>query len=185
MAGEFMKIYTEQGGAKEVVASGGEIEVQSGATLDCQSGCTTTLAGTNTISGATSLTAALTVGTGGAIVNRVQTKAANYTVTAADSGSTFVATAADVVFTLPSTAAGLTYTFINGSLSTGTGMSASPAAADKIMGSTDGYGFTSADNKDAINTGATDVLGDSITLIGDGVDGWYITHATGVWAREA
>lgn len=31
-------IYTEQGGAKQVVASGGEIQVESGATLDVQSG---------------------------------------------------------------------------------------------------------------------------------------------------
>lgn len=37
------KVYREQGGAKEVVASGGEIEVRSGGTLDVQSGATVTL----------------------------------------------------------------------------------------------------------------------------------------------
>lgn len=37
------KVYIEQGAAKLVVASGGEIEVQSGATLDVQSGATTSL----------------------------------------------------------------------------------------------------------------------------------------------
>lgn len=37
-------IYFEQGGAKQVVGSGGEIEIQSGATLDVQSGATATFA---------------------------------------------------------------------------------------------------------------------------------------------
>jgi hypothetical protein len=43
-------VYHEQGGNKEVVASGGEIEVQSGGTLELQSGATLTAAGfiTNT-----------------------------------------------------------------------------------------------------------------------------------------
>ena len=36
------KVYTEQGAAKFVVASGGEIEVQSGGTLDIQSGASLT-----------------------------------------------------------------------------------------------------------------------------------------------
>lgn len=160
MPGENTKIYTSQGGATQTFASG--------ATLSAESGSAVTLAGTNTI------------------VRRAQSKAANYTVTAADSDSTFIATAADVVFTLPSTSAGLRYTFVTGALSTGTGTSISPAAADKIMGSVDGpTAITSADDKDLINSGASDVLGDSVTLIGDGLDGWFIVGCTGVWAREA
>ena len=43
----------------------------------------------------------------------VETKTASYTVTAADSGKTFLMGTDARVFTLPSTAAGLTYTFIN------------------------------------------------------------------------
>lgn len=39
------KVYREQGGAKQVVASGGEIELQSGATLEVQSGATFSLPG--------------------------------------------------------------------------------------------------------------------------------------------
>lgn len=35
-------VYTEQGGAKQVVASGGEVEVQSGGILDAQSGAIVT-----------------------------------------------------------------------------------------------------------------------------------------------
>lgn len=113
----------------------------------------------------------------------VLTKNANYTVTTADSGALIYVTSADKVMTLPSTAAGLTYTFVitTAGLSASTGLSISPAAADKIMGN----GLTAADNKDAINSGATDRDGDSLTIVGDGVDGWFITAVTGTWAREA
>jgi len=45
MAQEQTLVYLEQGGAKQVIASGGEIEVQSGATLDIQSGATLNLHG--------------------------------------------------------------------------------------------------------------------------------------------
>jgi hypothetical protein len=110
-----------------------------------------------------------------------QSKAAGYTVLAEESGTVFIATAADVEFTLPATAIGLTYTFVFKVPSAGVGGQVSPAAADKIMGN----GFTSADNKAAINSGATDREGDSITVVGDGSAGWFIVGLTGTWAREA
>lgn len=111
----------------------------------------------------------------------VETKAADYTVTAADNGKTFITSAADVVFTLPATADGLSYTFVTGVASAGTGTSVSPVAADQIKGN----GFTAADDKDAINSGASDAVGDALTVIGDGADGWIITNVIGTWAREA
>lgn len=110
-------------------------------------------------------------------------KTANYTVLASESGTTFMIDAADKVITLPSTAAGLRYRFITGpnGLSVGTGLSISPAAADQIIGN----GLASTDNKDIINTGATDREGDMVELTGDGVDGWIITEVIGTWAAEA
>jgi hypothetical protein len=113
----------------------------------------------------------------------VLTKSADYTVTTADSGAVIVVTGVDKVMTLPATAAGLLCRFVLASagLSSGTGLSISPAAADKIMGN----GFTSADNKDAVLAGSGDREGDSITLVGDGADGWYIVAVTGTWTREA
>jgi hypothetical protein len=114
----------------------------------------------------------------------VVTKSGNYTVTAADSGTIFIAGAADIVFTLPATIAGLRYGFViaTAGLSAGTGLSVSPAAADKIMGN----GFTSADNKDAICAGSGDREGDQIRIFADGVDGWYFDGpALGTWTREA
>lgn len=183
--GHANKVYLEHGGDK--------LTAESGGTINAESGSTVTLAGTNTMSGTMSLSGAATLASGGSltfdsgskVVHQLQTKATNYTVLASESGATFIGSAADVVFTLPATAAGLVYRFVTGAVSAGTGLSVSPAAVDKIMGSCDGVAITSADNKDLINTGATDVLGDSITLMGDGVDGWYIIGSTGVWAREA
>lgn len=118
-----------------------------------------------------------------AIAKKVKTTAANLTLTAADSGSLITVTAADKVMTLPSTVKGLEFTFslAAAGLSAGTGLSISPAAADKIMGN----GFTAADNKDAVLAGSGDRDGDSITLVGDGVDGWYIVAHEGTWTREA
>lgn len=102
--------------------------------------------------------------------------------TAADSGKIIVmnATAAKVV-TLPATAAGLVFTLTHQvATSSGAGHAFSPVAADLIRGN----GITPADNKDLICTQGTSRIGDSVTLVGDGVDGWYVTAITGTWARE-
>jgi hypothetical protein len=111
-------------------------------------------------------------------------KAANFTAAASESGCIYEIGAADVVVTLPATAPGLVFRFqlAAAGLSAGTGLSISPAAVDKIMGN----GFTSADNKDAINTGATDREGDWIEVTADAAGlGWYISGVSGTWAREA
>lgn len=117
------------------------------------------------------------------VIKGAAIKTANYTVTSEDSGKTIIADAADLVITLPATIAGFELRVALGpnGLSGGTGLSISPAAADKMMGD----GFTPADDKDAILTGATDRIGDAIDIVGDGVDGWLITNVTGTWAREA
>lgn len=113
----------------------------------------------------------------------VNLAAATQTLTAAQTGQRFVG-AVDAVFTLPAAAVALTgvwYEFETGALSVGTGLSISPAAADHIRGN----GLTSVDNKDLINTGASDRLGDSVRLYCDGVDGWVIDAVIGTWAKEA
>jgi hypothetical protein len=101
--------------------------------------------------------------------------------TEADNGKTFFVDVADCVFTLPATFAGGIFRFIVRTLSTVTGCSISPAAADSINGG----GLTSVDDKDLINTAATDAEGDSVTLVADGAEGWYIAAITGTWAKEA
>jgi len=112
---------------------------------------------------------------------KVSNHTANYTVSADESGKVFFAKAVDLVFTLPATEAGLRYTFIVHTASAVTGLSISPAAADAIHGN----GLTSVDDKDLINTAATDAEGDSVTIEGDGVDGWWIVAINGTFAKEA
>lgn len=106
-----------------------------------------------------------------------QTIATNTTLTAQDSGKIIIADAVDLVVTLPPTEPGLYYTFLVETPSTNTGLSISPNAADKIN-----YG---TDDKDIINTAASDVIGDLITLVGDeDGDGWLIIEKIGTWAAE-
>lgn len=114
----------------------------------------------------------------------VESKAASYTLGPQDSGKVFLHTAVDVVASLPAVTAdmdGVFYKFFVVAPSTTTGASVSPAAADQIRGK----GITAADNKDIINTAATDALGDYLEVVCDGSLGWVITDSAGTWAREA
>jgi hypothetical protein len=114
---------------------------------------------------------------------KVNLAAATQALTAAQSGQKFVG-AVDAVFTLPAAAPalkGVWYEFETGALSSGTGLSISPAAADHIRGN----GLTAVDDKDLINTGATDRLGDMVRIYCDGVDGWVIDAVIGTWAKQA
>lgn len=107
-----------------------------------------------------------------------------HTVGFTDSGKVFYTSIADVVFDLPSsgsgTLAGRVFTFVTGAASAGTGLSISPAAVDKI----EGKGITAADDKDYINSGATDAVGDLVKIVGT-ADGWLVVNERGTWAREA
>jgi len=118
---------------------------------------------------------------GGAIVGPLATKTLDYTVLASESGTTFKIATDAKVFTLPSTEAGLHYTFINSGADGAVLLTISPAAADAIHG----RALSSVDNKDLLNTKATAKEGDFVTLVGDGVDGWFIVAIEGIWAKEA
>lgn len=107
------------------------------------------------------------------------TDSADITVTAADTGGVWIATksSATQTFALPATALGLTFTFICGHADGE--INISPDAADKITGK----GFATADNGDIKNTAASNAVGDTCTLVGDGADGWIGTVVTGTWAN--
>lgn len=109
-----------------------------------------------------------------------------------DSGVVQNIIADSVVVTLPSTVVGYTFIVRNGGVkatggATGTGsngtvlVAISPAAIDLIAGNT----WTAADNKDALNTKVTSKIGDEMTVLGDGVNGWFVASQKGIWAREA
>jgi hypothetical protein len=119
-------------------------------------------------------------------LRKVNLAAASQTLTRAQSGEKFVG-AVDAVFTLPAASAamaGVWYEFETGAVSSGTGLSISPAAADAVAGN----GLTAVVNKDLINSGATDRLGDSVRIYCTGVAGtnaWVIESIIGTWAKEA
>ena len=146
------------GGDEVVVASGGTLTVESGGTVALEAGAIKTEAA--------------------GVVKTITTTASavSFAVTAADSGNVYRITAADKVASLPATVAGLTYTFIVDTIGGSTGFSISPVTADSISGGTV--------NKDLINTEGTSVVGDTVTVLGDGADGWYVIARTGTWAEE-
>ena len=118
---------------------------------------------------------------GGAIVAPVAIKTLDYTVLASESGTIFKIATDAKTFTLPATEAGLRYTFINSGADGAVLLAISPAAADAIHG----RALTSVDDKDLLNTKATAKEGDAVTIIGDGVDGWFIVAVEGIWAKES
>ena len=106
--------------------------------------------------------------------------AVDTTLTEDESGKFIISTGDDKTFTLPATATGLVYHIVVGATSTTTGLSISPAAADSIAG----LGLTAVDDKDLINTQATERVGDSVTLVSVAA-GWLAVNASGTWAKEA
>jgi hypothetical protein len=106
---------------------------------------------------------------------------ANKTLDIQDVGKV-MATATDaVVFTLPPTDVGLSLTIVNVGQDGDAKVSVSPAALDKIMGPD----IAGVDDKDLINTKATARCMDRVTLLADGVDGWFVQDIKGTWAAEA
>ncbi len=112
---------------------------------------------------------------------KAETKSADFTAAEGDVGQRIDIDTDAVVVTLPATVAGMAFTFVNAGADGTVGFSLSPAELDKIMG----CGLTAADNKDLINTKATAKKNDQVTILGDGVNGWYIQRMVGTWAREA
>lgn len=123
----------------------------------------------------------------GAHKRTINLAAGTQALTIAQSGQKFVG-AVDAVFTLPSAAdagmAGVWYEFECGAVSAGVGLSISPAAADAIGGN----GLTVTVDKDLINSGASDRLGDMVRIYCTGVAGataWRVEAIVGTFAKEA
>lgn len=111
----------------------------------------------------------------------------NTTVTAEQSGTTFVVSrqsgGSGCVLTLPATQAGLEYEFFFLTLPTdSTPHALSPVAADKFIG----LGLSGVDNKDLQHPVASDAIGDWVRIVGDADgDGWLIMGARGTFAIES
>lgn len=115
-------------------------------------------------------------------LNGIEIVTASKAITYADHGKIFIANSATSVnLELPATKAGIVYTLVVGELTTSEGHGFDPISVDKIIGN----GVTPADGTIIQCTAATDRLGDSLTIVGDGVDGWYIIGVTGTWALDS
>lgn len=159
----------------------GALEIQNAVSLNGADTITggKTFSGTNTFSGVTTFSGTQTF-TALKTGQQSETVDDNKTLDEGDCGVVQVVTVDAKVVTLPATVVGYSYTIMNGGEDGAVLVTVSPNASDKIMGN----GFTSADNKDALNTKATAKKGDYIKLVGDGADGWVVTEVVGVWARE-
>lgn len=144
----------------------------------------TTYTGTFTVSGAAAFTGAQSGVRGTYAAISGAGDAADSTLTSANSGNTyFITNTGDttaITVTLPATAAGVKYTFIRATATTVADIRIDPAAADKIQGK----GITAADASAYVSEGSADAVGDLITIVGDGTDGWFVIDERGTWARE-
>lgn len=150
-----------------------------------------TFSGTNTHSGSNSFTGAVTFsGATSGLRNSFEIVASgDKTVTTAMSGRIFMATASSgtQTFSLPDagTTAGYRYQFICGHASGE--ILINPATGDKIrIKATEdaGASVAPAAGTGVKNTAATNVLGDHLDLVFDGVDTWHMVGQSGIWASQ-
>ncbi len=125
------------------------------------------------------------------IVDDVEVITVSKTLRVEDSGKTFSVATDALDITLPATIKGLEYEFVNSGAAGNNIMTISPAAADGIAGTiTLAATVVVLDgtiDKDAINTKASSIAGDSIRIVGTGITGttaWLVKSSTGIWARE-
>ena len=112
------------------------------------------------------------------IVSTVRVVTADTTLTGNDNGKTIIANSATgLTITLPSVANNLSFTLVVGTLPTSGQHVLSPNAVDSINGGTD--------DKDIIAASSGDVLGDSVTVVGDRPNGtWWTKAMHGIWTIE-
>ena len=148
-----------------------------------------TFTGTNTFTGPVVASGGITGNVTGGATRLVAAQATGTkAVSAAESGTMFVNTqgASTTTFTLPSAAAGLTYTFVESNASGE--ILITPASGDAIVGkihaAQDGTAMAPAAGTGIKNTAATNVAGDSITLVALNDTTWYVVAQTGLWASQ-
>ena len=113
---------------------------------------------------------------------------ATITVAASDTGTTYIAkrSSSTQTFTLPSAStAGLTYTFINGHVDGMIyikGQSGDTINCKSNADGTDRVSVSVAATTGLRNNAATNVLGDNITLVSDGISTWWMTAQSGIFS---
>lgn len=148
-------------------------------------------AGANTLSGATTISGALSVtgstsfasppaGSGSPVVQSALV-GATVVLTAAQSGGVFQnrSTSGSPSWTLPTCANGLEYTFTCANTTAGFTVT----GAQVIHAKTSATGTAITTTTTLTNTQATAVVGDAITIVGDGT-AWWMTGQTGIFAAS-
>lgn len=137
-----------------------------------------------------SLAASIVAGTnkvaGSGNAAMVATNAATETLTATDSGRVTICTRTSTtqVFTLPVAALGLVFQFVT--TSAASEVLVNPGNASdvfQIKATNDGASVVTAAGVGIKNTAATNVVGDSIWLVGN-VGGWISVGQSGIWATQ-
>ncbi len=113
---------------------------------------------------------------------------ATVTLAVSDSGKVCIATRASSTqtFTLPAaTTEGLTFTFVCGHASGEINIDDAGADSFAVKAAEDGASVIVAATVGIQNTAGTNILGDRITLVADGVSRWYALDQSGIWATQA
>ena len=139
-----------------------------------------TMASTLAVTGATSFTVAPT-GPVKTTVTDSATVGATVVLTAAQSGQVFknVSTSGTPSWTLPTCANGLQYTFICGNTTAGFTVT----GAQVIHFKTSASGTVLTSTTTLTNTQGTAIVGDFITIVGDGT-AWWMTGISGIFAAS-
>lgn len=121
----------------------------------------------------------------------VKVLTASYTITEDDCGAVIFIGADSLVVTLPKVATvgpGFWFTVVNWGADGAYIITLSPNAADGIEGEIANAGQDShpggVNDKDIVNTKATAIKGDRVTLVADGTGDWFVLEGVGIWAAE-
>ncbi len=85
--------------------------------------------------------------------------------------------------TLPAVVVGASFIVVNSAADAGALLTISPNASDKFL--VDIAGAAGTDNKDIINTKATQAKYDFVHLIGMAAAGWHIADIRGTWVDQS
>lgn len=168
------KVYTDENGDRQVVASGGELQMESGATLDVQSGATETHANNPTFSGTPSFTSTLAQYPKAV----VEAHTADDTLTAAETGTIHTNTGASGTITLilPAAVVGLEFPFQVGAAQQ---LRIDPNGSETI--SLPLTGVAGAAGKYLV----ADAIGETVVLKCAIAGTWGVFGFTGTWTAEA
>jgi len=151
------------------------------------------IGGASTLTGAVTMSSTLSVAgaiTTSAAISGTDSLIAAVTLDATDCGKIlFVTDAADGdAITLPATIAGCEYTFMFVGSDDGALIDISPNANDAAHGSctlaASVMELSGTDDADFGLTKSGANTGDTMTIMGDGTEGWYVTTCTGIWANN-